>query len=97
MIAFWDSWATWWLNLTGYNIVDNEFLIECLLSGFPVNSSNELLQYFIDTHKIKGNTNFEFLGYLTYLKHVLIIEERICITKHQENSFAPLNIVIDSL
>ncbi len=96
MKDFWDSWATWWLNLTGYNIVDNEFLIECLLFGFPGNSRNARLinfctlyaKYFIYTHKIKGNNIFEFLGYLTYLKHVLMIEEKICITKHQEKSFA---------
>ncbi len=48
-------------------------------------------------HKIKGNNNIEFLGYLTYLKHILMIEERICITKHQDKSFAALNIVRDSL
>ncbi len=83
--AFWESWATWWLNLTGYNIEDNKFLTECLLFGFPGNSSNARLinfctlyaKYFIYTHKIKGNNNFEFLGYLTYVKHVLMIEERI--------------------
>ncbi len=103
--AFWDSWATWWLNLTCYNILVNEFLIECLLFGFPGNSNNARLinfctlyaKYFIYIHQIKGNNNFEFLGYLTYLKHLLMIEERICITKHQEKSFAPLNIVCDSL
>ncbi len=54
-------------------------------------------KYFIYTHKIKGNNNFEFLGYLTYLNHVLKIEERICIAKHQEKAFAPLNNVLDSL
>ncbi len=45
--AFWDSWVTWWLNLTGCNIEDNEFLIECLLFGFPSNSSNARLINFI--------------------------------------------------
>ncbi len=103
--AFWDSWTTWWLNLTGYNILDNEFLIECLLFGFPGNSNIARLinfctlsaNYFIYTHKIKGNNIFEFVGYLTYLKRVVMIEERIFITKHQEKSFAPLNIVLDSL
>ncbi len=103
--AFWESWATLWLNITGYNIVNNEFPIECLLFGFPGNSSNARFiifctlyaKYFIYTHKIKGNNNFKFLGYLTYLKHVLMIEENICITKHQEISFVPLNIVLDSL
>ncbi len=86
------------LGQTGYNIVDNEFLIECLLFGFPGNSSNARLinfcalyaKYFIYTHKIKGNNNFEFLGYMTYLKHVLMIEERICIAKHQEKALSPL-------
>ncbi len=75
------------------------------LITYPGNSSNARLvnfctlyaKYFIYTHKIKGNNNFEFLGYLTSLKHVLMIEEKICITKHQEKSFAPLNIVLDSL
>ncbi len=28
-------------------------------------------KYFIYTNQIKGNNNFEFLGYLTYLKYVL--------------------------
>ncbi len=82
--GFWDSWAIWWLNLTGYNILDDEFLIECLLFGFPGNSNNAriinfctlYIKYFIYTHIIKGNNNFEFLGYLTYLKHVLMIEEK---------------------
>ncbi len=64
--------------------------MECLLFGFPGNCSNARLinfctlyaKYFIYKHKIKGNNNSEFLGYLT---------------KHQEKSFAPLNIVRDSL
>ncbi len=34
---------------------------------------------------------------LTYLKHVLMIEERIRITKYQEKIFVPLNFVVDSL
>ncbi len=54
------------MPLTVYNIEDNEFLIECLLFGFPGNSSNTRLinfctlyaNYFIYTHKIKGNNNF---------------------------------------
>ncbi len=99
---FWNSWTTWSLNLTGYNILDNEFLVECLLFGFPGNSNNARLikfctlyaKYFIYTDKIKGNNNFEFLCYIIYQKHVLMIETRICITKHQQKSFPPLNIVL---
>ncbi len=91
--AFWDFWAIWWLNLTGYNILDDEFLIEYLLPGFPGNSNNARLinfytiyaKYVIYTHIIKGNNNFELCGYVSYLKHVLVIEERICITKHPDS------------
>ncbi len=68
-----------------------------MLFGFPGNSNNARLinvcflyaKYLIYAHKIKGNNNFEFLGNLTYLKYVLMIEERMCIAKHQEKSFAP--------
>ncbi len=53
------------------------------------NSSNARLinfctlyaKYFIYTHKIKGNNNFEFLRYLTYLKHVLKKESALQNTK----------------
>ncbi len=69
-----------------------------MLFGFPGDSNNARLihictlyaKYVIYTHKIKSNNNFEFLDCLTYLKHVLMIEENICITERQEKSFALL-------
>ncbi len=86
------------LGMEGFSI--SLLLIEPNTVSKPENSNNTRLinictfyaNYFIDTHKIKGNNNFEFFGYLTYLKYVLMIEERICITKHQEKSIFTLTV-----
>ncbi len=59
--AFWDSGAAWWLNRTGYNILVEEFLIKCLVFGFPGNNNNAKMinfctlyaKYFIYNHKMK--------------------------------------------
>lgn len=45
----------------------------------------------------QGNNNFEFPGYLTYLTHVLLIEENSLLRKTPRQIPCPLNPVLDIL
>ncbi len=46
---------------------------------------------------MNGIENIGFLGYLTYLKRILTMEESICLARHQEKSFNFLKPILDNL
>ncbi len=46
---------------------------------------------------MNGIENIAFLGYQSYLKQILTMEESICITRHQEKSFNFLKPILDNL
>ncbi len=44
-------------------------------------------KYFIYKNKMNGIENIGFLGYLSYLKNSLTMEESICLARHEEKAF----------
>ncbi len=72
---FWKTWAMWWKGLTGFDITINNFILECIIFGFPDNIQNIKLinycilyaNYFIYKNKMNGIEKIGFLGYLSYL------------------------------
>ncbi len=46
---------------------------------------------------MNGIENIRFLGYLSYLKHILTMEESICLARHQEKSFTFIKPILDNL
>ncbi len=46
---------------------------------------------------MNGMDNIDFIGYLSYLKTKLTIEESICLARHQEKAFNFLKPILDNL
>ncbi len=45
---------------------------------------------------MNGIEKIGFLGYLSYLKRILTVEESICLARHQEKSFNFLKPILDN-
>ncbi len=54
-------------------------------------------KYFIYKNKMNGIENIGFLGYLSYLKQILTMEESICLERHQEKSLNFLKQILANL
>ncbi len=69
-------WASWWMNLTDFDISEDDTTFECILFGFPGQINNSILinycilyaKFYIYTQTINNNNNMEFLCYLPVLK-----------------------------
>ncbi len=48
-------------------------------------------------NKMNGIENIGFLGYMSYLKQILTMEESLCLARHQEKSFNFLKPILDNL
>ncbi len=46
---------------------------------------------------MNGIENIGFLGYLSYLKQILTMEESICLARHQAKSFNFLKPILGNL
>ncbi len=64
-----------------------------LITMFIRSQNNNLINYcilyatyFIYKNKMNGMDNICFLGYLSYFKKILNIEESICLSRHQEKA-----------
>ncbi len=95
----------WWKRLVGFDITIDNFILECIIFGFPGSSQNiKLINYsilyakkIIYKNKMSGIENIGFLGYLSYLEQHLTMEESICLARHQEKSFNFLTPILDNL
>ncbi len=105
---FWKGWSRWWYSITGFNLIEEDYIYEYILFGFPGKSDNSIVanycilyaKQYIYLEKLKNkNTNFnvDFLGYLSHLKYILKMEESICIKNNQRLKFDKYIIIYENL
>ncbi len=73
-----------------------------LASLWVLEMCGDFLTFAIETEEVRMNIIYKilkigFLGYLSYLKQILTMEESICIARHQEKLFNFLKPIVDNL